>query len=285
MGDHRIIDKKQVYIVNFEFDTDNILELNNDIVYVEGNLIIDTDKLPLIRAQSMCYADPSNKQYANNIILEDLRINDNNADEYSPFTIFIVTGDIIFYKVFSFPYDMGGIVAYKNSKREFDDILKSVDEQTPELLKSLLYVSIFSRYEFRIINMIIYIFLNDPKVLPNASKKIKSFRDIPDRLKVLKLLQDLRKERVGHTSFKEGLLCALIGKSMCVPKSIQEGYNVRNSIVHRDGYDAEGIKVIISKNDILHMSSEVDLWISQIETCLQKGSHKHLFPSTLSISH
>ena len=200
--------------MNFEFDTDNILELNNDIVYVEGNLIIDTDKLPLIRAQSMCYADPSNKQYANNIILEDLRINDNNADEYSPFTIFIVTGDIIFYKVFSFPYDMGGIVAYKNSKREFDDILKSVDEQTPELLKSLLYVSIFSRYEF-----------------------------------------------------------------------IQEGYNVRNSIVHRDGYDAEGIKVIISKNDILHMSSEVDLWISQIETCLQKGSHKHLFPSTLSISH
>ena len=84
--------------MSYSIDTNNPLEFKNNIVYIDGNLIVDTAKLPLIGMQSMCHVDENYKQYATKEIDGNLRITDENADEYSSFTSFIVTGDIVSYE-------------------------------------------------------------------------------------------------------------------------------------------------------------------------------------------
>lgn len=117
---------------------DNPLHLENPIVYVDGTLKVDTDKLPDINMYSACYIEraPKNAYVVNG----NLTINDDNAIQYSTFTLFFAKGDIVFYRT---PKES----VYESSKEDFDKILDSVDENTPPLMLNLLYVSIFSRFE------------------------------------------------------------------------------------------------------------------------------------------
>ena len=252
----------------FDFNTENILGLKNKIVYIEGDLIIDTDKLPLIGFQSAAFVGEECKEYATRVVQGDLIINDSNVDEYSSFTDFLAKGDIIQYKGGddNLPYQLGMNDVYWKRRNEFYEILETVDENTPQLLLQLLYVSIFSRYEYSIINNLLYFSLHDMENIVKffKSQKVSALNklikgDLPDRIKEMEYMSFIRKcISLGDSCFVKNLIFYLLVVDVNIPSSFGKGYKIRNAIVHRAGCELNGCIISIDKKDLVSMSKEID---------------------------
>lgn len=261
--------------MSFELNinTDNPLNLNNNVVFIEGNLIVDTNKLPLIGLQSMCYADDSHKRYANRIIHEDLLINDKNVIEYSLFTTFIAQGDIVYYKESDnrLPFPIGEINVYKERVDEFNILLEKLDDNLPQLLLQSLYVSVFSRYEYAIMLAVLFFLKYKLNGIISFFKKEKSTlnrlikSELPDGEKEYKIMSYIREHiYAGNIRFTKDLLQTILDKQIEVPASLKDGYINRNSIVHRAGCNSDGIPIVIKKDDIQSISEDFECFIDHL---------------------
>ncbi len=258
---------------DLNINTDNPLKLNNNVVFIEGSLIVDTNKLPLIGLQSMCYANDSYKQYANRIIHDNLLINDKNVIEYSSFTTFITQGDIIYYKEgdSNLPFPIGEINVYKEKLDEFNILLKKVDDNSPQLLLQSLYVSVFSRYEYAIMLEVLFFLKYKLKSIISFFKKEKSIlnrlinNELPDGEKESKIMSFIRENiYAGNIRFTKDLLQTILDKQIEIPTSLKDGYIKRNSIVHRAGCNSDGIPIEVKKKDIETISKDTEGFINYL---------------------
>lgn len=268
--------KQKSNMIGFDLNmhTENPLNLKHNIVYIEGNLIVDTDRLPIIGLQSMCYADDSYKQYANCIIENDLLINDDNVMEYSSFTTFIAKFDIVYYKGggADLPFPIGEIKVYEERWNEFCQLLESVNDDSPQLLLQSLYASVFSRYEYAVMLEVLYFLKYRQNEIISFFKKKRSTKlgsiadsDIPDGEKELEIMSYIRENiYAGNAQFIKDLFQAILDESIEIPDSLQGGYKKRNSIVHRAGCDTYGYPIVFTKEDIKSISNDIDGFTSYL---------------------
>lgn len=268
-----------------DIDTSNILEFSNNIVYIEGNLVVDTDKLPLIGMQSMCFADEEYKQYATNVISGDLRITDENVNEYSSFTNFIVKGDYISHVCLdeNLPYPWGNVDVYEDRKREFYQLLDKVDENTPQLMIQMLYASVFSRYEYSVIQNILFSFQYKMKEIDvfftkenkNQIRRIKP--NTPDRIKEFLYMEHIRGHiYAGDANFVRRMLFNILKVNIEFPEELSDGYKIRNSIVHRAGCNLNGYPIYLKKEDVLDIANIIDGFTDKIFNLFREDAMKQI---------
>lgn len=238
-------------------NTDNPLHLENPIVYVDGTLIVDTDKLPDINMYSACCVEraPKNAYVVNG----DLTINDDNAIQYSTFTLFFAKGDIVFYRT---PKES----AYESSKEDFDKILDSVDENTPPLMLNLLYVSIFARFEMFMQQLALQWVKLYTKEIVKLLAKIdsKKFRQSTyDGEKEAMVINAIKKATLSNAPSRE-LLNLLFGDEVRIPEEIQKGYEIRNDIMHRDGFQMNGEKILLPVDKVRSTEKALLCFLDQI---------------------
>lgn len=271
--------------MSYSIDTNNPLEFKNNIVYIDGNLIVDTAKLPLIGMQSMCHVDENYKQYATKEIDGNLRITDENADEYSSFTSFIVTGDIVSYKSLddNLPYPFGNMDICADRKKDFYELLNYTDKDLPQLLLQMLYVSVFSMYEYTIIMHVLHAFRYKMKEIDNffmrkRKNEIEGIKaNTPDRIKEFLYIAHIRgKVYVGNSKFMKELLFAILNEQIEYPEALSEGYQIRNSIVHRAGCNLNGYPINLTKADVLDIANVIDHFTSAISDLFRKDEMKHV---------
>lgn len=265
----------------FDFDTEKILGLKNRVVYIEGNLTVDTDKLPLMGLLSRAYAEEGCKAYADLVVPHDLVIDDNNADEYSSFTNFLVRGNVSTYRAGGDSSPIyGAMGVYWERRNEFYELLKTIDDNTPQLLLQLLYVSVFSRYEYAIIQNIlsfskyrmgnIVAFFNSSRLTNRKFKEIIK-ENIPDRIKEIKYMAAIRQSiYAGNIPFVENLISVILNQSIKMPPSLESGYEIRNSIVHRVGCDVNGYFVDIAKADVELVAKDMDEFTDNLTNLFHK---------------
>lgn len=271
--------------IDNEIITENPLELENNIVYIEGNLIIDTNKLPLIGIQSMCNANESYERYATKIVRKDLYITDDNVNEYSSFTCFIAKGDIISYECSDddLPYPFGNADIYSERKREFYQLLDSIEENTSQLMLQMLYISVFSRYEYSVIMNVLYTFQYKTKEIDeffvkrhkNQVRKIKD--NTPDRIKEFLYMGYIRSNvYAGNPQFMRELLLAILNVKVEFPESFTEGYEIRNSIVHRAGCDSNGYPICLTKENVISIANIIDRFTDYITNLFHEDEMKRM---------
>lgn len=273
-------------MIDQNINTDNPLHLQHNIVFVGGNLKVHTDKLPLIGMQSMGFADDSYRKNAcgNNIIENDLVINDDNAIEYSSFTTFIIKGDIIYYEVgdANLPFPIGETDVYEERRKDFYQLLESVNDDSPQLLLQLLYTSIFSRFEYAVIQNVLYflrykqgeIFSFFKGEKPSELKQLVS-SDIPDGEKELNLMSIIRENiYAGNIRFLKKLFLTVFDESIEALATLNDGYLKRNSIVHRAGCDKYGYPMIITKEELRSMAKTVDEFTTYLNDMCRSAEKK-----------
>ena len=237
--------------------TDNPLKLEKPIIYVEGSLIVDTDKLPDINMYSACYVERAPKNAY--VVHGDLTINDENAIQYSTFTLFFAKGDIVFYRTPKEP-------VYESSKEDFDKIMETVDENTPPLMLNLLYASIFARFEMFMqqlaLQWIQFHTEEIAKLLANVDSK-KYQRIQYDGMKGMKVIESIKKATLSNEPSRN-LIHILFGDEVRIPQEIQEGYEIRNDIMHRDGFRMNGEKVLLPVDKVRNTEKPLLSFLDQI---------------------
>lgn len=239
--------------------TDNPLKLEKPIIYVEGNLIIDTDKLPDINMYSACYVERAPKNAY--VINGDLTINDDNAIQYSTFTLFFAKGDIQSYRT---PKES----VYESSKEDFDKLMETVDENTPPLMLNLLYVSIFARFEMFMQQLALqWIRFYTNRIVDLLAKVVydDKYKSIPyDGKKEEKVIDAIKKATLSNEPSRK-LLHILFGNEVRIPQEIQEGYEIRNDIMHRDGFRMNGDKVLLPIDKVRSTDQALLCFLDQID--------------------
>lgn len=249
--------------------TDNPLKLENPIVYVEGNLIIDTDKLPFIHVSSKCYVEriPQGAY----VVDGDLTITDDNVSQYSAFTLFLAKEEIVSYRT-------NKVLEYESSEKEFEEIMAAVDEHTPQLILNLLYASLFSRFEMymqRLAWKWIQFQTEDiVKLLANVDSK--KYQHIPyDGMKGMKVIESIKKAILSNDPSRK-LLHLLFEDEVRIPQEIQEGYDTRNDIMHRDGHRMNGDKVLLPIDKVRSTGQALLSFLDQINQANDRKSARLL---------
>lgn len=231
--------------------TDNPLKLEKPIIYVDGSLIVNTDKLPEINIYSACYVERAPKNAY--VINGDLTINDENAIQYSTFTLFFAKEDIVFYRTPKEP-------VYESSKEDFDKIMETVDENTPPLMLNLLYVSIFARFEMFMQQLALQWIMLEKKIIVKKISKVvntEEYKNIYyDGKKEIEVIRSLRTARLDYNQFQV-LLQILFDGEVSIPENIQKGYKKRNDIMHRDGYRICGEKIRLDVGEVRSMDQAI----------------------------
>lgn len=238
--------------------TDNPLKLEKPIIYVEGNLIIDTDKIPFIHISSACNVKRAPKDAY--IVNSDLTINNENAIQYSTFTLFLAKGEIVF-------YCQNKVSKYESSEKEFEEIMATVDEHTPQLILNLLYASIFSRFEMYMQQLAWQWiqFHTEEIVKLFANVDSKKYQRIPyDGMKGIKVIECIKKATLSNEPSRN-LLHILFGNEVRIPQEIQEGYEIRNDIMHRDGFRMNGEKVLLPIDKVRSTEKALLCFLDQID--------------------
>ena len=250
--------------------TDNPLKLEKPIIYVEGSLIVDTDKLPEINIYSECFVERAPKNAY--VVHGDLTINDENAIQYSTFTLFFAKGDIVFYRTPKEP-------VYESSKEDFDKIMETVDENTPPLMLNLLYVSIFARFEMFMQQLALqWIQFHTEEIVKYLAKvvKEKKYKNIRyDGEREIEIIQSIRSATLSNTPSQQ-LLQLLFGDEVSLPDDIQKGYTIRNDIMHRDGYRIDGEKIRLDYDTVRSMDQAILHLFDQINQANDRKSARLL---------
>ncbi|MDD6079332.1 MAG: hypothetical protein PUC85_04040 [bacterium] len=238
--------------------TDNPLKLEKPIIYVDGSLIVNTDKLPEINIYSACYVERAPKNAY--VINGDLTINDENAIQYSTFTLFFAKEDIVFYRTPKEP-------VYESSKEDFDKIMETVDENTPPLMLNLLYVSIFARFEMFMQQLALQWVKLYTKEIVKLLAKIDSKKlqqSTYDGEKEAMVINAIKKATLSNEPSRK-LLHILFGNEVRIPQEIQEGYEIRNDIMHRDGFRMNGEKVLLPIDKVRSTEKALLCFLDQID--------------------
>lgn len=62
----------------------------------------------------------------------------------------------------------------------------------------------------------------------------------------------------GNPKFMRELLFAVLDVKIEFPESFTEGYEIRNSIVHRAGCDSNGYPIHLTKEDVQNIANVID---------------------------
>lgn len=236
----------------------------NNIVYIHGNLTIDTDKFSGMGIYTIVNASELYAKYADKVILGDLTIDDSNVIDYSAFTSFITKGDIIQTKNGDCPD------ATNARKMEFLEMVNNVDENTPLLFFQLLYVYVFSFYEASIANNLIHISKFKDVEIASFLKKRNKFNELiksemPDGIKELKIYEYMRSHfNTMDKKFTKALFFDVFNEDVSIPEKMSKGYSIRNSIVHRSGCHPDGQVIYVNKADILDIYNEVCVFLNRL---------------------
>lgn len=271
--------------MDIHFSTDNLLNLKNNIVFIEGTVVVETDKLSLLR-EAIASASDEYKKYASKIIKGNLTINDENVDDYSSFTIFIATGDIIYSTegILDYPETLDDAYnLYIESGNEFRKALGDLKDDIPDCLIRSLYAGVFPKYEFYLINILMIYFVIKEKDIVALINKLKKAINSPeieldsDRIKEIKYREFIREGIfAGNPQNVKKLFNFVFGIDQTIPDEIKEGYAIRNSIAHRDGHNSKGEKISISKKDVENISNSLDAFVKEFTQKLKEKEEESI---------
>ena len=241
----------------------NPIKLENHVIYVDGTMYVDTDKFPNIGIQSKAYV--TEFPTCAHVIDGDLFITDINYKYFSSFTVFLAKGDIVFR---TNPKNEN---KYISSQHEFDEIMKTVTENTPQLMLRLLYVSIFSRFEMYMIQIAknwSAFKLSELASINNIQMK-NPHNDCTDHQREEKFFESILKGSFTPKTAGK-LIYAITKTNIHIPESLKNGLDIRNDIVHRDGYDVKNKPIVVQIGNIHSMDQEVRNFLDQVDKILNQ---------------
>lgn len=239
-------------------------------VFVDGNIIFDTDK-EVSYLDLVCCSNKRSEQFTE-IISADKSLNENgkiikyinNEQICRDDTIYHTAGGVSSYGneivvenpyrcIYSYNYNVYGMWEILNRNKFIDDVSK---EETIEFnpyrnfslsknIHRMIYLSVLSNYELFMMEILIACYLRFPEIKEKYNRRVKN-----QGLTEEKVIEKLRSYQYNNFEEVDNLFSTLIGVKIPDYTKLNTAYKKRNDIAHRYHFSIDGGVVEITRKQL-----------------------------------